>query len=102
MNLKHDIVINVKLSLVSYTFDNFLPVKLLKLLPPGDLILYLGQVSFVQESLPGWQAMIPALVDKASSFTRKIQRLKSQFLIHYICNAHFYWLWRRKFAAWKS
>ena len=23
-------------------------------------------------------------------------------LIHYVCNAHFHWLWRRKFAALKS
>ena len=22
-------------------------------------------------------------------------------LIHYVCNAHFHWLWRRKFAAFK-
>ena len=50
-----------------YNFDDFLPVKLLKLLPPDDLILFLGQVFFVRESLPDEQAMIPALVDKASS-----------------------------------
>ena len=28
--------------------------------------------------------------------------LRSNILIHYVCNAHFHWLWRRKFAALKS
>ena len=27
---------------------------------------------------------------------------KTRILIHYVCNAHFHWLWRRKFAALKS
>ena len=27
---------------------------------------------------------------------------QSYILIHYVCNAHFHWLWRRKFAALKS
>ena len=30
------------------------------------------------------------------------KRTKSLILIHYVCNAHFHWLWRRKFAALKS
>ena len=28
--------------------------------------------------------------------------LEIVILIHYVCNAHFHWLWRRKFAALKS
>ena len=28
--------------------------------------------------------------------------IKTNILIHYVCNAHFHWLWRRKFAALKS
>ena len=37
------------------------------------------------------------------SYTLEVpNNIEKVILNHYVCNAHFHWLWRRKFAALKS